>query len=684
MDGFDYYSDRAEDCRKVSSISPELYEYYDVKKGLRDRDGSGVKAGITKISKVVGVKNTESGLVPCEGRLSYRGYDIGGLISRHDGSVPRFEEAAYLLLFGNLPSPAETEKFRSVLMGHMELPGSFVKDVIFRECGHDIMNTMARGVLGLSSYDDRAMDNSLENVVRQCIAIVSRLPMLAVYGYHSHNHYDNNGHLIILRPNPDMGMTENIMSMLRPDRDFTKLEVEVLDIALTLHMEHGGGNNSAFTARVVASSGSDSYSVIAAALLSLKGPKHGGANIKVMEMVDDIKAHVPDTDDKEAMAEYLAKIVDKKAFDGQGLIYGMGHAVYTLSDPRAVILKSYARKLSEEKGRQKDMRLFEAIEELSPEIIRSRRHGATSVCANVDLYSGFLYDMLGIPRELFTPMFAVARAVGWSAHRIEELITSGKIIRPKYVSIAEDREIVPSDDDGLKDKDLPGEPGNWSRSFVTHYLAVDLMDLVDEVLACDLSGGLHDGSHRRAPASDPFLDEAPFVGLEALVGAVRIVDVHIDYGYPVGDAVHDPLHAGVGVVHEPSGGPLDEIPYDLRVELGHAGHHGRHLGPASDNYRHASGRAGDDPDVARHHGVAHALDRLQRVVRKVPRGYPGGLQRLGHQAALELLGVLGGAAADQVLLEDPHGRKNREGGGRPSGAALAYDDEVVGPGEHLP
>ena len=468
MDGCDYYAERAEDCRRVSAISPELYDVYDVKKGLRDKDGNGVKAGITKISKVVGVEKTDKGLVPCEGRLSYRGYDIRDLISRHSGDGPRFEEAAYLLLFGKLPSREETETFRSMLMKNMDLPGVFVKDVIFREYGHDIMNTMARGVLGLSGYDDRAMDCSLENVVRQCMAIIGRLPMLAVYGYHSHNHYDNNGHLIILRPDPDLGMAENIMAMLRPDGKYTRLEAEVLDIALTLHMEHGGGNNSAFTARVVSSSGSDTYSVITAALLSLKGPKHGGANVKVMEMADDIKAHVPDTDDKEALAAYLTKIVDREAFDRQGLVYGMGHAVYTLSDPRAVILRSYTGKLAKEKGREKDMRLFEAIEELSPDIIRSRRPHATSVCANVDLYSGFLYDMLGIPSELFTPMFAVARAVGWSAHRIEELITSGKIIRPKYVSIAEDREFVSADlrdgsDPDIGGDGLDGEQGNWSR-----------------------------------------------------------------------------------------------------------------------------------------------------------------------------------------------------------------------------
>ena len=445
MDDNEFYKERAEDCLRISKIPPDLYDAYDVKKGLRDKDGNGVRAGITNISKVIGVNRTGDGSEPCDGRLSYRGYDIRDVVLHHGNSGLRFEEAAYLLLFGNLPSKEETEEFRKVLTGHMELPGDFVKDFILRESGHDIMNTMARGVLGLSAYDRSANDNSLGNVIRQCLEIISKLPMLAVYGYQAYSHYDNKGHLVIFRPDPDKGVSENIMHMLRPKEDFSPLEVEVLDAMLTLHMEHGGGNNSAFTARVVASSGSDSYSVIAAALLSLKGPKHGGANIKVMEMFQDIKDHVSDTDDKGEVAAYLKKIVSKEAFDRQGLVYGMGHAVYTLSDPRAILLKDFARKLAKEKGREKDLRLLESIEELSPDIIRGKKYGAKKICANVDLYSGLLYDMLGIPKELFTPMFAVARAVGWSAHRIEELVTSGKIIRPRYISIAEDRDFVPLD-----------------------------------------------------------------------------------------------------------------------------------------------------------------------------------------------------------------------------------------------
>ena len=445
MDDSKFYEERAEDCREICRIPPDLYDAYDVKKGLRDKDGNGVRAGITNISKVIGVNRTGDGSEPCHGRLSYRGYDIRDIVAHHGDTGLRFEEAAYLLLFGNLPSKEETEEFRQVLTSHMALPGDFVKDFILRESGHDIMNTMARGVLGLSAYDRSANDNSLGNVIRQCLEIISKLPMLAVYRYQAYSHYDNNGHLVIFRPDPDRGVSDNIMHMLRPKGDFSPLEVEVLDAMLTLHMEHGGGNNSAFTARVVASSGSDSYSVIAAALLSLKGPKHGGANIKVMEMFQDIKDHVDDTDDKDAVARYLKKIVAKEAFDRQGLVYGMGHAVYTLSDPRAILLREYAEKLAAEKGREKDLRLLESIEELSPDIIRGKKCGGKKICANVDLYSGFLYDMLGVPKELFTPMFAIARAVGWSAHRIEELVTSGKIIRPRYISIAEDREFVPLD-----------------------------------------------------------------------------------------------------------------------------------------------------------------------------------------------------------------------------------------------
>ncbi len=443
MDEDNYYADKAKHCREMSYIPADLYEEYDIMKGLRDRNGNGVRAGITNISRVIGTANSGNGPEPCEGRLTYRGYDINDIIGFHGESKFLFEETAYLLLFGSLPDESETETFRKMLAKKMELPGDFVKDFILRESSHDVMNTMARGVLGLSAYDPNHADNSIENVIRQCMEIISRLPMLAIYGYHSHMHYDRNGHLVIFRPDPSKGMAENIMLMLRPAGNYSQQEIQIMDIMLALHMEHGGGNNSTFTARVVASSGSDTYSVIAAALLSLKGPKHGGANIKVVQMLQDIKEHVPDTDDKEALRQYLTKIIDKDAFDGQGLIYGMGHAVYTISDPRAQILKDYAGKLAASKGREKDMRLINSVVEMAPDIIRSRKKNAGSVCANVDMYSGFVCDMLGVPVTLYTPLFAMARAVGWSAHRIEELITSGKIIRPKYISIAKDREFVP-------------------------------------------------------------------------------------------------------------------------------------------------------------------------------------------------------------------------------------------------
>ncbi len=445
MDEDNYYADKAKLCKEMSYIPADLYEEYDIMKGLRDRNGNGVRAGITNISRVVGTANSGNGPEPCEGRLTYRGYDIKDIVELRGRTELLFEETAYLLLFGSLPNESETEEFRRRIAKNMELPGDFVKDFILRESSHDVMNTMARGVLGLFAYDPDQTDNSLENVIRQCVDIISRLPMLAIYGYHSHMHYDRNGHLVIFRPDPSKGMAENIMLMLRPSGNYTQQEIQIMDIMLALHMEHGGGNNSTFTARVVASSGSDTYSVIAAALLSLKGPKHGGANIKVVQMLQNIKDSVPDTDDREAVRAHLEKIIDREAFDGQGLIYGMGHAVYTLSDPRAQILKGYARRLAASKGREKDMRLIDSVVEMAPEIIRSRKKNASSVCANVDMYSGFVCDMLGVPVTLYTPLFAVARVVGWSAHRIEELITSGKIIRPKYISIAKDREFVPQD-----------------------------------------------------------------------------------------------------------------------------------------------------------------------------------------------------------------------------------------------
>ena len=351
-----------------------------------------------------------------------------------------FEKIAYLLLFGNYPDAKEEEAFFQVLSEARELPQNFTRDVLMKAPSKDIMNSMTRSVLTLASYDKRKEFNTLEDNIRQAIQMIAVFPMLAVYGYHAYNHYENNASMYIHRPDPKLSTAENILRMLRPDASYTQLEAKVLDVALILHMEHGGGNNSTFTTRVVTSTGSDTYSAVAAAMSSLKGPKHGGANIKVMEMIQDIKDHVPDWEDKEAVENYLAKILDKEAFDHKGLIYGMGHAVYSVSDPREKVLKFYVQKLAKEKGRDKDMALYDAIEEAAPVLIAQKRHIFKGVSPNVDFYSGFVYEMLGIPMELYTPLFAVARIVGWSAHRLEELVGMNKIIRPAYMSVMRERE----------------------------------------------------------------------------------------------------------------------------------------------------------------------------------------------------------------------------------------------------
>ena len=325
----------------------------------------------------------------------------------------------------------------------MELPNNFVKNVILRQNCKDIMNTMARSVLEMAAYDEDPTDVSTPHVLKQCMKLIATLPLFAVYGYHAYSHYDCNRSLIIHRPDPTLSMAENILMMLRPDGKYTATEAEALDNALIIHMEHGGGNNSAFTTRVITSTGSDTYSVIAGALLSLKGPKHGGANIKVVQMMDDIKANVIDPTDDGELSNYLSKILNKEAFDRQGLIYGMGHAVYSISDPRAQQLKQFVYKMAKEKGCDAELDLYERVARLAPDVIATKRKSPIKVCVNVDYYSGFLYRMLGIPEELYTPLFAIARASGWSAHRIEELVSSGKIIRPAYVSIAKEREYVP-------------------------------------------------------------------------------------------------------------------------------------------------------------------------------------------------------------------------------------------------
>ncbi len=435
------YTTRSEAvCRRNDTISPRLYEEYGVKKGLRDENGNGVLAGLTNISKITSSKIVDGKKVPCDGQLWYRGYRVEDLIGSLGETELGYEKIAYLLLMGQMPDSAAAEEFRRLLGECRTLPTNFTRDVIMKAPGKDIMNSMTRGILTLASYDERAIDTSVSNSLRQCIQLIAEFPLLAVYGYHAYNYYENMDSMVIHRPDPALSTAENLLMMLRPNKKYTVTEAKVLDTALILHMEHGGGNNSTFTTRVITSSGSDTYSTIAAAMSSLKGPKHGGANIKVMEMMEDIRLHVPDCSDKEALEDYLAKIINKEAFDRKGLVYGMGHAVYSLSDPRERIFKGYVEKLAAEKGRGDDLTLYRNVEELAPQLIAKHRRIYKGVSPNVDFYSGFVYDMLGIPQELYTAMFAVARIVGWSAHRIEELICMDKIIRPAYMSVMEERE----------------------------------------------------------------------------------------------------------------------------------------------------------------------------------------------------------------------------------------------------
>jgi citrate synthase len=426
------------------SLDPTLYDTYGVKRGLRDKSGKGVVAGLTGISTVLGKKVVDGKEIPCQGELRYRGYSIFALVRGESILQHRLaEECAYLLLFGELPNAPELQEFSETLAQGRTLPQNFTRDVIMKAPSGDVMNSLIRSILTLSSYDPNALDTSLPNVLRQSLQLISTMPMLAVYGYHAYNHYCRDGSFYIHHPSEQLTMAENLLMMLRPDKQFTALEAKVLDLALVLHMEHGGGNNSAFTTHVVTSAGSDTYSVIAAALCSLKGPKHGGANLKVVGMMEDLKASVTDTADREAVSDYLEKALHGEAFDHSGLIYGMGHAVYSLSDPRAVVFKSFVEQLAREKGRQEEYQLYALVEQLAPEIICKERKIYKGVCANVDFYSGFVYSMLDIPKELFTPIFAVARIVGWSAHRMEELINTDKIIRPAYQSVAPDRTYIP-------------------------------------------------------------------------------------------------------------------------------------------------------------------------------------------------------------------------------------------------
>lgn len=438
----DYSKKQADMCIDNDRIPKALYADYGVKKGLRDENGQGVLTGLTNISSVRSFDVIDGEKVPCDGELLYRGYDVTKLVKGAGDKRFIFEESAYLLLFGELPDATQLEEFRHIIANCMELPTNFTRDVIMKAPSADIMNSMTRSILTLASYDDRKDDLSIENVLRQSIQLISTFPMLAVYGYHAYNHYERDDSMYIHRPDKELSLAENFLRMLRPDMKYTPLETHVLDIALLLHMEHGGGNNSSFTTRVVTSSGSDTYSAIAAAMSSLKGRKHGGANLMVMNMMEDIRAHIKDYHDEEEIEHYLDKILNKEAFDKKGLIYGMGHAVYSLSDPRERVFKGFVEQLANAKGRAEDMALYNNIERIAPMLIAKERKIFKGVSPNVDFYSGFVYDMLDIPKELYTPLFAIARIVGWSAHRIEELVTTDKIIRPAYKSLVTKREYV--------------------------------------------------------------------------------------------------------------------------------------------------------------------------------------------------------------------------------------------------
>lgn len=429
----------SERCVSNSSVSPDLYSEYNVKRGLRDLDGNGVLAGLTNISEV---KAKENG-IPCPGELYYRGYNVRDLV-RNFISEKRFgfEETAYLLLIGDLPDEKQLECFCSELSERRTLPQNFVRDVIMKAPSENMMISLAKSILTLYSYDIAADDTSIPNVMRQCLNLISQFPMLAVYSYNAYNHSLGNS-LHIHNPDPKLCTGENILHMLRPDMSYTKTEATVLDLALVLHMEHGGGNNSSFTTRVVTSSGTDTYSVIAAALASLKGPRHGGANIKVVQMFEDLKQNVTDWKDDEAVGDYLKKLLHKEAFDKKGLIYGIGHAVYSISDPRAEIFKAFVKKLAVEKNKGSEFELYNTVERLAPKLIGEERKIYKGVNTNVDFYSGFVYSMLGLPVELYTPMFAIARIVGWSAHRLEEIVSAEKIIRPAYKAVSDRREYVP-------------------------------------------------------------------------------------------------------------------------------------------------------------------------------------------------------------------------------------------------
>lgn len=440
--------DLLERCKKNKTIDPGLYSKYDVKRGLRDINGKGVLAGLTEIGEIHAYNTLPDGTSePCDGKLYYHGYDVEDLIG---GFIKDkrfgFEEVTYLLMFGELPNRSQLDTFTKTLARLRTIPASFVRDIIMQAPSKDMMNALSRSVLTLYAYDDKADDISLPNVLRQCLQLIAQFPLLAVYGYQAHKYYHENESFIVHAPQPELSTAENILYMLRSDSKYTDLEAKILDMALILHAEHGGGNNSTFTTHVVTSSGTDTYSTIAASLGALKGPKHGGANIKVTQMFEDMKKNIHDWEDDSEVERYLTALLHKEAFDKAGLIYGMGHAVYSLSDPRANVFKSFVERLSKAKGREDEFKLYSKVEKLAPEVIARERKMYKGVSANVDFYSGFVYSMLDLPQLLYTPMFAVARIAGWSAHRIEELVNPGKIIRPAYKNVAEHKQYIPIDE----------------------------------------------------------------------------------------------------------------------------------------------------------------------------------------------------------------------------------------------
>ena len=433
-------------CKCKDRIDPALYNKYDVKRGLRDINGKGVLTGLTEISEICSSMIIDGEEHSCEGKLFYRGIDVEEIVA---GFINEerfgFEEVAFLLIFGKLPNGIELDRFNNILAGYRSLPTSFVRDIIMKAPSQDMMNTLARSVLTLYSYDDNADDTALPNVLRQSLQLLALFPLLSVYGYQAFRHYHDSKSLFIHAPQPELSTAENLLYLLRSDSKYTPLEAKILDVALVLHAEHGGGNNSTFTTHVVTSSGTDTYSAIAAALGSLKGPKHGGANIKVVQMIEDMKKNIGDWTDEDSVSDYLVKLLKKEAFDKKGLIYGMGHAVYSLSDPRANVFKGFVERLSKEKGRSDEFKLYALVEKLAPEIIAKERRIYKGVSANVDFYSGFVYSMLDLPQQLYTPLFAVARIAGWVAHRMEELVNGGKIIRPAYLAVSEHQKYIPLD-----------------------------------------------------------------------------------------------------------------------------------------------------------------------------------------------------------------------------------------------